>query len=139
MDIREELPASPSASALARRALDGWLSDLVGVDTADAARVAASELVANAVQHGGLEPDDTISLVGSATDEVVRVNPTTLEEQGRGDIMIVVGGVIPPQDYPALYEAGAKAIFGPGTPIAEAAIDLLKKLGATAGTKQAAE
>src|SRR4029077_8262228 len=34
-----------------------------------------------------------------------------LEEQGRGDIMIVVGGVIPPQDYPALYEAGAKAIF----------------------------
>ena len=53
-----------------------------------------------------------------------------LEEQGRGDIMIVVGGVIPPQDYPALHEAGAKAIFGPGTPIADAAIDLLKKLGA---------
>ena len=62
-----------------------------------------------------------------------------LEEQGRGDIMVVVGGVIPPQDYPALYEAGAKAIFGPGTPIVQAAIDLLKKLGATAGTKQAAE
>ena len=40
-----------------------------------------------------------------------------LEDQGRGDIMIVVGGVIPPQDYPALTEAGAKAIFGPGTPI----------------------
>ena len=52
-----------------------------------------------------------------------------LQEQGRDDIMIVVGGVIPPQDYPALYEAGAKAIFGPGTSIAEAAIDLLKKLG----------
>jgi methylmalonyl-CoA mutase len=62
-----------------------------------------------------------------------------LEEQGRGDIMIVVGGVIPPQDYSALYEAGAKAIFGPGTPITEAAIDLLKKLGASAGAKQAAE
>jgi methylmalonyl-CoA mutase len=62
-----------------------------------------------------------------------------LEDQGRGDIMIVVGGVIPPQDYPALYEAGAKAIFGPGTPIAEAAIDLLKKLGTSAGAKQAAE
>jgi methylmalonyl-CoA mutase len=64
-----------------------------------------------------------------------------LEEQGRGDIMIVVGGVIPPQDYPALYEAGAKAIFGPGTSIADAAIDLLKKLGCdTKGTsKQAAE
>jgi methylmalonyl-CoA mutase len=62
-----------------------------------------------------------------------------LEAQGRGDIMIVVGGVIPPQDYPALYEAGAKAIFGPGTPIAEAAIDLLKKLGADGKSRQAAE
>jgi len=62
-----------------------------------------------------------------------------LEAEGRGDIMIVVGGVIPPQDYPALHEAGAKAIFGPGTPIAEAAIDLLKKLGADAKSQQAAE
>ena len=62
-----------------------------------------------------------------------------LEAEGRGDIMIVVGGVIPPQDYPALNEAGAKAIFGPGTPIAEAAIDLLKKLGAEAKSQAAAE
>jgi methylmalonyl-CoA mutase len=64
-----------------------------------------------------------------------------LQEQGRGDIMIVVGGVIPPQDYPALYEAGAKAIFGPGTSIADAAVDLLGKLGCdTKGkSKQAAE
>src|SRR5665648_521762 len=61
-----------------------------------------------------------------------------LEDQGRGDIMIVVGGVIPPQDYPELYEAGAKAIFGPGTPIAEAAIDILGKLG-IGGAKAAAE
>jgi methylmalonyl-CoA mutase len=64
-----------------------------------------------------------------------------LEAQGRGDIMIVVGGVIPPQDYPALYEAGAKAIFGPGTSIADAAIDLLKKLGCNTkgASQQAAE
>ena len=64
-----------------------------------------------------------------------------LQEQGRGDIMIVVGGVIPPQDYPALYEAGAKAIFGPGTSIADAAIDLLGKLGCDTKdkSKQAAE
>jgi methylmalonyl-CoA mutase len=64
-----------------------------------------------------------------------------LEALGRGDIMVVVGGVIPPQDYGQLYEAGAKAIFGPGTPIAEAAIDLLQKLGAKADSKsqQAAE
>jgi methylmalonyl-CoA mutase len=64
-----------------------------------------------------------------------------LEALGRGDIMVVVGGVIPPQDYTQLYEAGAKAIFGPGTPIADAAIDLLQKLGAKADSKsqQAAE
>jgi methylmalonyl-CoA mutase len=64
-----------------------------------------------------------------------------LEALGRGDIMVVVGGVIPPQDYPELYQAGAKAIFGPGTPIADAAIDLLQKLGAKADSKsqQAAE
>ena len=60
------------------------------------------------------------------------------QDQGRGDIMIVVGGVIPPQDYPELYEAGAKAIFGPGTPIAGAAIDILGKLGVS-GAKAAAE
>ncbi|ODR98384.1 methylmalonyl-CoA mutase [Methyloceanibacter methanicus] len=60
-----------------------------------------------------------------------------LEDQGRGDIMIVVGGVIPPQDYPELFEAGAKAIFGPGTPIANAAMDILGKLGVSA--KAAAE
>ncbi len=37
-----------------------------------------------------------------------------LEKEGRGDIMIVVGGVIPPSDYDALFKAGAKAVFGPG-------------------------
>ena len=64
-----------------------------------------------------------------------------LKALGRGDIMVVVGGVIPPQDYPELYAAGAKAIFGPGTSIADAAIDLLQKLGAKADAKsqQAAE
>jgi methylmalonyl-CoA mutase len=52
-----------------------------------------------------------------------------LAEVGRPDIMIVVGGVIPPDDYDALYEAGATAIFPPGTVIADAAIGLLRKLG----------
>jgi len=56
-----------------------------------------------------------------------------LEAEGRGDIMIVVGGVIPPADYPALFEAGAKAVFGPGTNIAEAAADLLVKLNVALG------
>jgi methylmalonyl-CoA mutase len=56
-----------------------------------------------------------------------------LETEGRGDIMIVVGGVIPPADYPALFEAGAKAVFGPGTNIAAAATDLIHKLNAALG------
>jgi methylmalonyl-CoA mutase len=51
-----------------------------------------------------------------------------LEEQGRGDIMIVVGGVVPPQDYEKLREAGASAIFPPGTVIAEAAETLIDEL-----------
>ncbi len=51
-----------------------------------------------------------------------------LAAEGREDIMIVVGGVIPPQDFDALMEAGATAIFPPGTVIAEAAKELLEKL-----------
>jgi anti-sigma regulatory factor (Ser/Thr protein kinase) len=73
MDIRHEFPATPSASALAREALDGWLTNLVGDDTANAARLAASELVENAVRHGNLKPNDTIRLAGVATDERIRV------------------------------------------------------------------
>jgi methylmalonyl-CoA mutase len=60
---------------------------------------------------------------------------TELQALGRGDIMIVVGGVIPPQDYDALYEAGATAIFPPGTVISEAAADLLEKLNKALGYK----
>jgi methylmalonyl-CoA mutase len=47
---------------------------------------------------------------------------------GRPDILVVVGGVIPPDDYPALHEAGAAEIFGPGTVIADAAERLLDHL-----------
>ncbi|MDO3646538.1 methylmalonyl-CoA mutase [Nocardia mangyaensis] len=56
-----------------------------------------------------------------------------LAEVGRPDIMVIVGGVIPPGDFDELYEAGAAAIFPPGTVIADAAIDLLRKLGASLG------
>jgi methylmalonyl-CoA mutase len=63
-----------------------------------------------------------------------------LEAQGRGDIMIVVGGVVPPQDYDALKNAGAEAIFPPGTVIAEAAEELLRSLNRRLGhQKEAAE
>jgi methylmalonyl-CoA mutase len=56
-----------------------------------------------------------------------------LAEAGRPDIMIVVGGVIPPGDFEELYEAGATAIFPPGTVIADAAIGLLQKLAERLG------
>ncbi len=63
-----------------------------------------------------------------------------LERQGRGDIMIVVGGVVPAQDYEALRAAGAEAIFPPGTVIAEAAVELVKKLNRRLGhEREAAE
>ena len=64
-----------------------------------------------------------------------------LAEEGREDIMIVVGGVVPPQDYDELYASGASAIFPPGTVIAEAAVDLIAKLNAALGYEpaQAAE
>jgi methylmalonyl-CoA mutase len=63
-----------------------------------------------------------------------------LARQGRDDIMIVVGGVVPPQDYNALMQAGAEAIFPPGTVIAEAAEKLLKTLNKRLGHgKEAAE
>ena len=64
-----------------------------------------------------------------------------LADEGRGDIMIVVGGVVPPQDYDELYASGASAIFPPGTVIAEAAVDLIAKLNAALGYEpaQAAE
>ena len=69
-----------------------------------------------------------------------------LAAEGRADIMIVVGGVIPPGDYQALFDAGAIAVFGPGTNIPEAAVDLVQKLnvalgypGPDGGTREAAE
>jgi methylmalonyl-CoA mutase len=56
-----------------------------------------------------------------------------LAEVGRPDIMVVVGGVIPPGDFDELYAAGATAIFPPGTVIADAAIGLLHKLAERSG------
>ena len=61
-----------------------------------------------------------------------------LDALGRDDIMIVVGGVVPPGDYETLKAAGAEAIFPPGTVIADAAIDLLRKLSERLGLESAA-
>ena len=61
-----------------------------------------------------------------------------LAEVGRPDIMIVVGGVIPPADFDELRAAGAAAIFPPGTVIADAACDLVRQLAQVAGHKLSA-
>ena len=66
-----------------------------------------------------------LTLVPALRDELAKL--------GRDDIMIVAGGVIPPQDYEAVKAAGAAAIFPPGTVIAEAATDLLRRLIAALG------
>jgi methylmalonyl-CoA mutase len=52
----------------------------------------------------------------------------SLEAQGGGDIVVFVGGVIPKQDYPFLYDAGVKGIYGPGTPIPVSAKDVLEQI-----------
>ncbi len=63
-----------------------------------------------------------------------------LKKHGREDIMIIIGGVVPPQDYDALTKAGAEAIFPPGTVIADAAEELVRKLSARLGhSSEAAE
>ncbi len=61
-----------------------------------------------------------LTLIPQLRDELAKL--------GREDIMIVAGGVIPPQDYPALFAAGAAAVFGPGTVIGDAAVKLVRAL-----------
>ena len=51
-----------------------------------------------------------------------------LKKLGREDIVVIAGGVIPAQDYDFLYKAGVAAIFGPGTPVAKAACQILEIL-----------
>ena len=51
-----------------------------------------------------------------------------LKKLGREDIMVIAGGVIPAQDYDFLYKAGVAAIFGPGTPVAKSAVEMMKIL-----------
>jgi len=52
-----------------------------------------------------------------------------LKEAGRGDIKVVAGGVIPPQDYDFLKKAGVQGIYGPGSNVVECAADMLRLLG----------
>jgi methylmalonyl-CoA mutase len=95
---------------------------------------AAGQAIENDVHIVGIS-----SLAGAHLTLVPELK-AALVKQGRGDIMVVVGGVVPPQDYPELERAGAEAIFPPGTVIAEAAEQLIAKLNARLGhTREAAE
>lgn len=66
-----------------------------------------------------------LTLIPALRDELAKL--------GRDDILIVVGGVIPPQDFDELYQSGAKAIFPPGTVISEAATGLIEELNEALG------
>jgi methylmalonyl-CoA mutase len=60
-----------------------------------------------------------------------------LKRIGREDILVVVGGVIPPQDYQFLHDAGAAGVFGPGSVIPDCAIHILNKLMGAAANPRA--
>jgi len=93
---------------------------------------AARQAVENDVHMIGLS-----SLAAAHLTAVPEVKDA-LKKRGREDIMVVIGGVIPPQDYDALYKAGAEAIFPPGTVIADAAEELIRKLNVRLGHPSAA-
>ena len=75
-----------------------------------------------------------VSSLAGAHKTLVPETLEALRELGRDDILVVVGGVIPPADYELLYEQGVAHIFGPGTVIARAAIEILEKLIADYGS-----
>jgi methylmalonyl-CoA mutase len=88
------------------------------------------------VARQAVEADVHIVGVSSLAAGHLTLVPALREElaaQGREDITIVVGGVIPPQDVETLHEAGAAAVFPPGTVIPDAAYDLLRTLAKSLG------
>ncbi|HWJ72059.1 MAG TPA: methylmalonyl-CoA mutase [Kaistia sp.] len=91
---------------------------------------AAAEAIAGDVHIVG------VSSLAAGHLTLVPALKEALDAAGRGDIMIVVGGVIPGQDFAALRAAGAEAIFPPGTVITDAAADLLERLNERLGYAQ---
>jgi methylmalonyl-CoA mutase len=69
-----------------------------------------------------------VSTLAAGHKTLVPALVKALREQGANDIIVFVGGVIPAQDYDALYAAGAKGIFGPGTPIPVSAKEVIKQI-----------
>ena len=81
--------------------------------------------------HDGISPDEFLSFVHDIDlsfmkeDKILR---DELEQLNRKDVMVVIGGVIPQQDYDYLYECGVFGIFGPGTKISDSACHILELL-----------
>ncbi len=69
-----------------------------------------------------------ISTLAAGHKTLVPALIKALKDQGASDIIVFVGGVIPPQDYDFLFQAGAKGIFGPGTPIPQCAHEVLRAI-----------
>ncbi len=91
---------------------------------------AAKEAIAKNVHVVG------VSTLAAGHLTLVPALKTALEHAGRSDIMIVVGGVIPEQDFEALKQAGADAIFPPGTVVSDAAMNVLDRLNERRGYRQ---
>lgn len=88
------------------------------------------------VARQAIDADVHVVGVSSLAAGHLTLVPALLEElnkQGRADIMVVVGGVIPPADVPTLLALGAKAVFGPGSVIADSALTLLADLSRSLG------
>ena len=83
---------------------------------------AAREAVENDVHIVG------VSSLAAGHKTLVPALIKELQKMGREDIMVIAGGVIPAQDYDFLYKAGVAAIFGPGTSVAKAAVEMMKIL-----------
>jgi len=75
-----------------------------------------------------------VSTLGAGHKALVPQLIKLLKEHNRSDIIVIAGGVIPPQDYEFLFEAGAKAVFGPGTRIPSAALKVLDAIEANLDT-----
>jgi methylmalonyl-CoA mutase len=77
--------------------------------------------------------ENDVHLVGASSlaaghNTLVPALIAALNKEGGGDILVVVGGIIPPSDYESLYRAGVVGIFGPGTPVTESANQVLNAL-----------
>ena len=77
--------------------------------------------------------ENDVHLVGASSlaaghNTLVPALIDALKNEGGGDILVIVGGIIPPSDYESLYDAGVVGIFGPGTPVTESANQVLNSL-----------